>query len=152
MNLMHLIPHHFDLNLLSVFYALFKYRNVSRAADSLFISASAFSHALNRLRAAIGDPLFIRLNGEMQPTQKAEELAPIIIASLELLSVNMFQEDQFDFQNSSHEFSIATTEYTAFSVLPHLIERCRQRAPNIKLKIIYEHKKNSLHQLELGKI
>ena len=44
-----------DLNLLRVFDALFEERNVTRAAQRLGLTQSAVSHALNRLRFAIGD-------------------------------------------------------------------------------------------------
>ena len=40
----------FDLNLLVIFDALMAERHVSRAAERVFLSQSAMSHALNRLR------------------------------------------------------------------------------------------------------
>jgi DNA-binding transcriptional LysR family regulator len=40
----------FDLNLLRVFDAMMAERNVTRAAQRLFLSQPATSHALSRLR------------------------------------------------------------------------------------------------------
>ncbi|WP_353170703.1 LysR family transcriptional regulator [Acinetobacter rudis] len=152
MNIMHFIPNNFDLNLLIVFSALYKHRNVSHAAESLFISPSAFSHALNRLRSALQDPLFVRVDGEMKPTKIAEKIAPAIFDSLEILSTQLFNNEEFDYKKSSYKFSIAATEYTIFSILPSLIKRCRTLAPNISLKIIHESRENSFKNMQLGKI
>lgn len=152
MNIMHLIPHGFDLNLISVFYAIYKFHNVTQAAESLYISPSAFSHALNRLRTVLNDPLFIRIDGKMQPTKKAEAIAPTIIKSLEILSLELFSDAPFDNKNAAYEFSIAATEYTLFSVLPLLIQRCRNLAPHVSLKVVHENKNNSFKNIQLGKI
>lgn len=152
MNEMHLIPNKFDLNLLSVFYALYKHHNVIQAAESLFISPSAFSHALNRLRSVLKDPLFIRIDGEMKPTKKAEEIAPAIFNSLEALSVSLFENEEFSYATSTYEFSIAATEYTIFSVLPLLIQQCRELAPNIRLKVVHDNRDNSFNNIQLGKL
>src|SRR5258706_15962144 len=64
----------FDLNLLRVFDAMMAERNVTRAAQRVFLSQPAASHALARLRKEIGDPLFVRAGREMIPTARATEL------------------------------------------------------------------------------
>src|SRR5215468_1282445 len=64
-----------DLNLLLVFDAVLRERSVVRAADSLAISQPAVSHALNRLRHALKDQLFVRTPAGMSPTPRAEQLA-----------------------------------------------------------------------------
>ncbi len=48
-----------DLNLLKVLAVMLEERSVARCADRLFISPSAVSHALGRLRKALSDPLFV---------------------------------------------------------------------------------------------
>ena len=50
----------FDLNLLVAFDALFCERSVTRAARRIGLSQPAMSGALGRLRALVGDPLFVR--------------------------------------------------------------------------------------------
>ena len=66
-----------DLNLLVLFAAVMEARHVGRAAR-LNLSPSAVSHALGRLRALLGDPLFLRTPKGVVPTQRAERLAPQI--------------------------------------------------------------------------
>ena len=65
----------FDLNLLVVFDALLTDGNVTRAARRVGLSQPAFSNALRRLRARIGDPLFERRGGGMRPTLRALAMA-----------------------------------------------------------------------------
>src|SRR5258706_8372179 len=67
-----------DLNLLLAFDALVSERNVTRAAEKMGLSHPAMSNALARLRQWLGDPLFERVGGAMQPTARARQLiAPV---------------------------------------------------------------------------
>ena len=75
-----------DLNLLVVFDAVGQARSVTRAAAKLNMSQPAISHALARLRAALGDDLFVRTPDGMEPTHYAERLAGPVRAALEGLS------------------------------------------------------------------
>ncbi|HZB93081.1 MAG TPA: LysR family transcriptional regulator, partial [Stellaceae bacterium] len=50
----------FDLNLLVVFDAVMRERSVTRAGERIGLSQPAMSHALNRLRYMLKDPLFVR--------------------------------------------------------------------------------------------
>ncbi|OYT94518.1 MAG: LysR family transcriptional regulator, partial [Pseudomonas sp. PGPPP3] len=56
-----------DLNLFRVFEAVWRERNLTRAADILCVSQPAVSHALTRLRKQLGDPLFVREGNGMRP-------------------------------------------------------------------------------------
>src|SRR5205814_9940563 len=50
-----------DLNLMVVFDAIYRERNLSVAGQALTLSQPAMTHALGRLRALLKDPLFVRL-------------------------------------------------------------------------------------------
>ena len=63
-----------DLNLLFALDALLTEKNVTRAARSLHLSASAMSRTLARLRAATGDPLLVRAGRHMVLTPYADEI------------------------------------------------------------------------------
>src|SRR5260370_8755308 len=77
----------FDLNLLRVFDAMMAERNVTRAAQRVFLSQPAVSHALARLRKEIGDPLFVRAGREMIPTARATELGSAVHPMLDHLAL-----------------------------------------------------------------
>ncbi|MDG2393409.1 MAG: LysR family transcriptional regulator, partial [Thalassotalea sp.] len=66
-----------DLNLLIALSVLLKEQNVSRAAELLFLSQSAMSRTLQRLREVFDDQLFIRASKGITPTVKALEIAKV---------------------------------------------------------------------------
>jgi len=70
-----------DLNLLVLFDALLRERNVTRAAAEVGLSQGAMSHGLNRLRTFFEDPLFIKTSAGMQPTEKGLLLGATIAAN-----------------------------------------------------------------------
>jgi len=57
-----------DLNLLTVFEAIFSCKSVSLAAKTLNISPSAVSQSLQKIRNHYQDILFIRHGNALQPT------------------------------------------------------------------------------------
>jgi DNA-binding transcriptional LysR family regulator len=63
-----------DLNLLVALDALLKEASVSRAAMRIGLSQPAASHALQRLRDVIGDPLLVRTGARMELTPRAQAL------------------------------------------------------------------------------
>jgi DNA-binding transcriptional LysR family regulator len=63
-----------DLNLLVALDALLREANVSRAAMRIGLSQPAASHALQRLRDLIGDPLLVRTGARMERTPRAQAL------------------------------------------------------------------------------
>ena len=75
-----------DLNLLRVFDAVYRIRNVSRAAETLGMTQPATSQSLTRLRLLLKDPLFIRVAGGVAPTPKARRLAHGILTAIETFS------------------------------------------------------------------
>ena len=60
-----------DLNLLVALDALLREASVSRAAMRIGLSQPAASHALQRLRDLIGDPLLVRNGARMELTPRA---------------------------------------------------------------------------------
>src|SRR6187401_2344010 len=67
-----------DLNLLVALDALLSEANVSRAAMRIGLSQPAASHALQRLRDLIGDPLLVRTGARMELPPRAIALrAPL---------------------------------------------------------------------------
>lgn len=102
MNKIHLTD--LDLNLLIVLEILLQERNVTRAAERLGRTQSAVSHALNRLRRQLDDPLFVRLGGEMRPTPWAESITPDLERLLSALRRMISQRDRV---GSGHHFVVA---------------------------------------------
>lgn len=147
---MHSSLRRLDLNLLLVFDALYRNGSVSAASAELSMSASAFSHALTRLRGALSDELFVREGGTMQPTSRAEALAGGIAQALQLLTDNVGDARVFDPLTSDHTFVFAATDFTSFCLLPEVIACAEQIAPHIKLKVQPSQSGNALDDLTSG--
>ncbi|ECG1191545.1 LysR family transcriptional regulator [Salmonella bongori] len=58
----------FDLNLLVIFECIYQHLSISKAAETLYITPSAVSQSLQRLRTQFNDPLFIRCGKGITPT------------------------------------------------------------------------------------
>src|SRR5271166_618964 len=96
-----------DLNLLTVFEAIYEIGTVSGAADRLALSQSATSHALSRLREACRDDLFVRAGQGLSPTAVARGMYPTINQSLEALRESLAEASGFDPATSRRRFRIS---------------------------------------------
>ena len=132
-----------DLNLLKVLLALLARRSVTAAAADLALSPSAVSHALNRLRRALDDPLFERRAGGLAPTAYAIELGRRAEPVLEQLR-DAIAKSSFDPATAEREFVIAAGTYAGSVILPHVLERVHAAAPGVTLRV----KRISAHYVE----
>ena len=123
-----------DLNLLRVFDALSEERSVTRAGERLGLTQSAVSHALNRLRYALEDELFLRGPDGMKPTPRAAEIWPEVRRGMLLLQ-HAVAPSEFDPSTAERVFSIAASTYTGEVLLPHLIKRVRAEAPHVQIHV-----------------
>ena len=96
-----------DLNLLTVFEAIYELGTVSSAADRLALSQSAASHALARLRDACKDDLFVRARQGLSPTPAAQEMYPAIKQALDALRTTLAEASGFDPGTSQRRFRIS---------------------------------------------
>lgn len=89
----------FDFNLLKVLYALLLTGSTKEAAHKLGISPSAVSHALSRLRSALGDPLFKRENNLQVPTPFALTLKAKLVPLFISLNDDLFADSIDDLRS-----------------------------------------------------
>jgi DNA-binding transcriptional LysR family regulator len=139
-----------DLNLLVALEALLEERNVSRAADRLFITQSAMSKTLGRLRDLFNDQLFTRSSSGMIPTPRALQLSEHLPQLLQAVQC-MVQPQNFDPLTFSGDFNILIPDSIAIWSLPILINRLSKSAPKIRLKIDSQQE-HQLESLASGKI
>jgi DNA-binding transcriptional LysR family regulator len=95
-----------DLNLLTVFEAIYELGTVSSAADRLALSQPATSHALSRLRKACRDELFVRGHKALSPTPTANAMYPVIKQALEALRTSLAEAIGFDPATSRRHFRL----------------------------------------------
>lgn len=124
-----------DLNLLEVFEAVAATGSTTLAADRLAISQSAVSHALNRLRDVIGDPLFVRGRGGLAPTPHAASMIPRVRELVHNARAVM-TPSRFDPNSSPRRFKVGASDYAAVTTVPDLVRRVRALAPDVSVEAL----------------
>ncbi|MCC3414992.1 MULTISPECIES: LysR family transcriptional regulator [unclassified Microcoleus] len=125
-----------DLNLLVAFEALLEQRSVTKAAEELQIGQPAMSAALSRLRVLFEDELFVRLGRQMQPTLKAQTIAPGILAGLQQIRQTVTSSQAFEPISSDRTFALGSSDYTSLVLVPPLLQFSCQTAPSINFRMI----------------
>lgn len=123
-----------DLNLLAVFDAVAETRSVTLAAARLSLSQPAVSHALNRLRDLLQDPLFVRDRNRLVTTPRAEAMIAPVRALL-VASRQVFATAAFDPATTEQKFRIGASDYAMMTVIPGLVRALRALAPMASLEI-----------------
>ncbi|MFM7785746.1 MAG: LysR family transcriptional regulator, partial [Gammaproteobacteria bacterium] len=109
-----------DLNLLIAFEAIYQEGSVTRASHRLFLSQSAMSHALARLRELCGDPLFERQGNAMVPTAMARQLVTPVQSALGLLERSLNRNADRDGRPSPEPLRIGLITLYEPAFLPRL--------------------------------
>jgi DNA-binding transcriptional LysR family regulator len=140
-----------DLNLFGVFGAILQHGSVTKAAQALSITPSAVSHALSRLRRMFDDELFIPSASGMQPTRYARELASDIQKGLETFQLALMAKP-FVPADSDRCFRIAASDGITALILPALVRRLTQSAPNVDLRLFPPNRTDVVRQLATGHV
>jgi DNA-binding transcriptional LysR family regulator len=123
-----------DLNLLRVFDVMLEERSVTRTGARLGLTQSAVSHALNRLRYAINDELFVRGPTGMQPTPRAVQMGPQVHAALTQLQTALTPGD-FAPATSERRFALVAGVYACAVLAPPLVASLAREAPLAELAV-----------------
>ena len=123
-----------DLNLLLALHALLDERHVTRAAKRCFLSQSAMSRALERLREMFGDALLIRSGRAYERTVRGDRLLRELQSLLPRLE-SMVRGEEFDPRRSQERFRLAVRHHASITLIPPLIRRIRTEAPDVILEV-----------------
>ena len=125
----------FDLNLVRVFVAIYQEKSLTRTGERLNLTQSAISHALSRLRLALGDRLFERRGARMLPTAMARDVFPGLESGLRRMEAVLADGGRFDPAVSRRIFRLGMNDYSTSILLPRLMARLRREAPGLRLRI-----------------
>ena len=141
-----------DLNLFTVFDAIYREGGITPASKKLHLSQSAVSHALARLREVLDDPLFERRGNEMYPTPRARTLATTIGSSLGSLEQMLQKAGRFDPLTSQRTFVVAVREAQESSFLPTMIARVAHEAPHVDIAAVRIERRDLEEDLQSGEL
>ncbi len=140
-----------DLNLLAVFDAIVRERSLTKAGKRLGLSQPAVSHALARLRQAVGDELLVRGPDGMSPTSRGEQLGRAVREALAGLQVALEPQAARP-ADMAGQFTIAVDGYTAFALTNRIVEALRGQAPGLGLTVVPSGTRDILDELDAGLI
>lgn len=146
------LPPDLDLNLLRVLVQVHADRSVSVAAAHLGLSQPAVSRALVRLRAQLGDRLFVPTARGMQATPLAEQVAPQVAAALACIGETLASGLHFDAATSQRQFTLAMTDIGEVHFLPTLMRSLRRLAPGVAIATLRQTAVNLRLEMEQGRV
>lgn len=122
-----------DLNLLTIFEAVYVHKGIVNAAKILNLTPSAISQSIQKLRTIFPDPLFIRKGQGVTPTTYATHLHEYISQGLESILGALDLTGSYDKQRT---ITIGTTPSVGALVMPEIYKAIRQRYPQLLLRNI----------------
>ncbi len=128
---------HLDLDghLLHLLSTVIEQGSVTAAANVLGVTQSAVSHQLDRLRAIVGDALFVKSGRGIVPTARAEALA--LQAQGLLTQMHGFvHSGAFEPSRLSQCITIAANDLQRDLLLPRLLNRLQSQAPGVTLRVV----------------
>lgn len=135
-----------DLQSLQVLIAVHDASSFSAAATQLGASQSSVSYAIDRLRRAFGDPLFVRQGNRIAETEKCRDLVSQARETVNrMLAIAVPQE--FDPLRADGAVTLSCNHHERFLLLPTFITMTRRLAPNVVLNVL-ESAVNGKQQLK----
>jgi len=139
----------FDLNLLIALDALIHEKNVTRAAERVFVSQPAMSAALQKLRDYFNDPLLVRVGRDMQLTPRGLSLVEPVREALLRIQITLGTQPTFDPAKVQRSFTVICSADAHLRVMPKALKRLIREAPGVQCNV--EHmSETTLSRLEYG--
>ncbi len=125
-----------DLNLLITLDALLTERSITRAAERIHLSQPATSGALARLREFFEDDLLVRVGAQMLPTPLGESLVVPVHNILMQIQTTVERRLEFNAAESDRCFRLLMSDYTATTLMTHVVKRVAKLAPKMQMEFI----------------
>ena len=139
----------FDLNLLIALDALLQEKNVTRAAERVFVSQPAMSAALQKLRDYFNDPLLVRAGRELCLTPRGLSLVEPVREALLHVQATLGTQPTFDPATVKRGFSVIVRDHIVPRLMPAVLRRLLAEAPHVSCAV-EELSQTSLSRLEHG--
>jgi DNA-binding transcriptional LysR family regulator len=122
-----------DLNLLVALDTLIRVRNVSRAAEEMFITQSAMSNALGRLRDYFDDPLLIQVGRTMELSPLAVSLEQPLRDIIVRIEAAVVSTPSFVPEESTRSINLIVSDYSLHTIMPAFLQIISEKAPGMQV-------------------
>lgn len=120
-----------DLNLLVALNLFLTEKNVSKAAEKMFITQSSASSALARLRSYFDDELLIPVGKKMELTPRAKKLVEPVKLILMSIDNQIIQPPEFDPYTVEMRFTLCLSDYTLTTFIPLFLQYVKDQGYRI---------------------
>ena len=139
---------------LNAFYTVAKEKSFTKAANKLFRTQPAISHAVQSLEQDLGEILFIRKGRTTLLTQAGQIYLEHVEEAFDTLDRGRHRIKTFK-ELREGKLSISTSDTTAYYILPDILRNFRQKYPNIEIIIHSKSSPNTAkqvlaHEADLG--
>lgn len=125
-----------DLNLLRVFQIIYQERNLSKAAERLYVTQPAVSKSLSKLRHHFNDELFIRSYHGLLPTDFSQNLYKNIGPAISLVSDAVNSTVEFNPKDLSGQLRISISPFLFHAIGNELYKNIHKEAPELQLVLL----------------
>lgn len=132
----------FDLNLVRVFCTLYDTGSLTLTAELLEITQPAVSHSLKKMRDYYDDPLFVRADGKMVPTQLAMRIAPDLKKSIELINLSLEHTFFSKGTSAKNKFTLSMSDMSQTFYIPSICLAMESLLNHVRLNIIQVQQEN----------
>lgn len=124
-----------DLRSFRMLLAVAQVGSFTRAADTLKLSQSVVSYNVDKLRQAFDDPLFVRIAGQMRPTERCQAI--IDFAERMFDDIDLLRAAQhFNPTTAEDRVVIACNYYERTLIVPPVVAALTKAAPHLKVEIV----------------
>ena len=128
--------HSLDFNLLVALHALLEESSVTVAAERLGITQPGMTHILNRLRGIFDDPLLVRTENRMYPTEFASSLLVPLEDMMRISDEILHYSESFDPAQCTLEFKMFLEDTGQTVMAADLYTQLAKLAPRARLRLI----------------
>ena len=140
-----------DLNLLVTFDAIYSTGNISQAARELGLSQPTISNSLSRLRASVGDPLFVRASKGVKPTPKAVQMIGSVREALQIIDKGVSNPVSFDPATTRRHFRMVLLDQLEPILMPAIIRQIQDHT-TITIEALHIWQTSVADRLEDGSL
>ena len=123
-----------DGHTLRIFVSVCQTNSISRTAELFDLNQSTISHTIDKMRAAVGDQLFVKSGRGIMPTEKSKILnlrAQRILAEIE----GLIATEEYDASLDKRPFTLAIPSPALLRDMKVLHSKLVEAAPNIRLEL-----------------
>lgn len=139
-----------DLNLYNVFIKVYELKNISKAAQTLYVSQPSISYSIKELEKQLGVDLFNRKSKGVEPTIEGEKLYYYISNALNIIHIG---ERKLSENNEKEEVvRIGVHTHICTCLLSKYIGDFSKIHPNIMFELIDLSTNSMVHMMESKKL